>query len=110
MFLVCFGLYTHVLNVSMRFKVRFCIYEHIQNFVFATFFGNVFVRNDGDATPGFCILKLLLQPWDLSHRVKRQKLMVESQEEMSVRVWKGCFMASLLLHWNFSPNVLSEPL
>ena len=29
MFLVCFVLYIDVSNVSMRFSVRFCIYEHI---------------------------------------------------------------------------------
>ena len=43
------------------------------------------------------ILKLLLRPGDLSHRVERQKLMVISWEEMSVRVWKGGFTASVLL-------------
>ena len=31
------------------------------------------------------------------HRVERQELMVTSREEMSVRVWKGGFMANLLL-------------
>ena len=53
----CFGcvfvLYIEVLNVSMRFNIRFCIYEHIQNCVFATLFENIFPRNDGDATPFF---------------------------------------------------------
>ena len=29
--LVCFMLYTDVLNVSMRFSIRFCTYEHIHN-------------------------------------------------------------------------------
>ena len=52
--------------------------------------------------------KLLLQPWDLSHRVERQEFMVKSQAEMAVRVWKGGFMANLLLHWNSRPNVLFE--
>ena len=56
----------------------------------------------------FVICKLLLQPWDLSHRVERQKLMVNSQEEMSVRVRKGGFVANLLLRYNFSLNVLFE--
>ena len=41
--------------------------------------------------------KLFLRPWDLSHRVERQKLMVISQEEMSVRVRKDDFVVSLLL-------------
>ena len=45
----------------------------------------------------FRIFMLLLWPWDLSHRVERQKLMVNSQEEMSVRVPKGGFVANLLL-------------
>ena len=54
------------------------------------------------------LFKLLLRPWDLSHRVERQKLMVNRREEMSVRVWKGSFTANLLLHWNCRPNVLLE--
>ena len=29
-FWVCFGLYIDALNVSMRFSVIFCIYEHIR--------------------------------------------------------------------------------
>ena len=53
-------------------------------------------------------LLLLLQPWDLSHRVQRQKLMVNSLEEMSVRIWKGGFVANLLLDSKFRPNVLFE--
>ena len=57
-----------------------------------------FVRNDGDATPSFfCFLKLLLRPWDPSHRLERQKLMVNSRVEISVRVRKGGFVANLLL-------------
>ena len=43
------------------------------------------------AKPKICILKLLLRPWDLSHRVERQKLTVTSREEMYVRVCKGGF-------------------
>ena len=43
------------------------------------------------------LLKLILRPWDPSHRVERQKLMAISWEEMSERVQKGGFMASLLL-------------
>ena len=35
------------------------------------------------------IFKLFLRPCDLSHRVERQKRMVNSLEEMSVRVRKG---------------------
>jgi len=54
------------------------------------------------------MFKLLLRPWDLSHRVERHKLMVISRDEMSVRVWKGGFMANLLLHYIFRPNVLFE--
>ena len=34
------------------------------------------------------LFRLLLRPWDLSHRVERQKFMVKSQEEIYVRVWK----------------------
>ena len=54
------------------------------------------------------IFKLLLRPWDLSHRVEHQKLMVTSREEMSVRVRKGGFMANLILHLSFRPIVLFE--
>ena len=43
------------------------------------------------------MFKLLLRPWDLSHRVERQKIMVISRREMSVRVRKGGFVANLLL-------------
>ena len=50
---------------------------------------NAFFRNDGDGKLEVFIFKLLLRPWDLSHCVERQKLMVSSQEEMSVRVLKG---------------------
>ena len=54
-------------------------------------------RNGGDEKPVFHTFKLLLRPWDLSHRVERQELMVNSQEEMSVRVQKGVVVANLLL-------------
>ena len=54
------------------------------------------------------ILKLLLRPWELSHRGGRQKIMVMSREEMSVRVWKGGFMGNLLLHSIVRPNVLFD--
>ena len=65
--------------------------------------------NDGDAKPVLLgIFKLLLRPWDLSHCVERQKLMVISHEEMSVRVRKGGFVADLLLLSIFGPNVLFE--
>ena len=58
----------------------------------------------------FCIFELLLRPWELSHRIERQKLMATSQEKMSVRVWKGGCVVSLLLRYNFRPNVLSGSL
>ena len=32
--LMCFGLYIDLLNVSMRFGVIFCIYEHIKKYMF----------------------------------------------------------------------------
>ena len=56
----------------------------------------------------FLIFRLLLRPWGLSHRVERQKLMVNSREEMPVRVRKGGFMANLLLRYNVSPHLLFE--
>ena len=71
----------------------------------------VLSRNNGNAkTAFFLIYKLLLRPWDLSHRVERQKLMVTSQEAMSVRVRKGGFVVNLLLRSNVRPNVLLETL
>ena len=56
----------------------------------------------------FLFFKLFLRPWDLSHRVERQKLMVTSQEEWSVHIRKGAFMANLILNYDFRPNVLFE--
>ena len=104
-------LFIDALIVSMRFSVRFCVYERIKNYVYATLFERLYFSNDGDATPSFFfIFKLLPWPWDLSHRVERQKPMVNGQEEMSVRVQKCGFRASLLLHYNFGPNVLFETL
>ena len=58
----------------------------------------------------YLVLKLLLRPWDLSHRVKPQKLMVTSQEEVSVPLQKGIFVANLLLRYNVRPNDLFETL
>ena len=37
MFLVCYGLYIDVSNVSMGFSVIFCVYEHIYNLFFIIF-------------------------------------------------------------------------
>ena len=97
----CFGLssvlYIDVSNASMRFQVRFCIYEHILDNFWKRFSNNPFSEMTGMQNQFFVILKLLLRPWDLSHRVERQKLLVNSREEMFVRVWKGGFVANLLL-------------
>ena len=46
----------------------------------------------------FLFVQLLLRPWDVSHPIERQKLMVNILVEMSVCVQKGGFMANLLLH------------
>ena len=35
-----------VLNVSMRFSAKICIYEHIQNYVFATFIEHIEQMNN----------------------------------------------------------------
>ena len=70
----------------------------------------MYFRNDGDAKPDLLIFKLLLRPWDLAHRVERQKLMVTSREGVSVRVPKSSFMANLLLLWKNGPNILFEVL
>ena len=49
--LVCSVLHVDVLNVCVRFSVQFCIYEHIQNYVFAALLEHIVFRNVGDATP-----------------------------------------------------------
>ena len=89
MLFLYFVLYIDVLSVSMRFSVRFCIYEHIQNYVFATLFGQCFSGMTGmqNLFP-FCF-KVVLRSWDLSHRVERHKLMVTSWEETAVRPQHG---------------------
>ena len=58
----------------------------------------------------FYVFELLLRPWELSHRVERQKLIVNRREEMSVRVWKGGLVANLFLRYNCGPNVIFETL
>ena len=70
--------------------------------IFKIVFETLFEKETCSETTGmqnlfFIICKLFLQPWDLSYRVERQKLMAISQEEMSVRVRKGGFVANLLL-------------
>ena len=93
---MCFVVYIDVLNVSMKFSVRLCIYEHIRNYVFATFL-KIYLSKMTGMQNLIIFLKMLLRPWDLSHRVERQKLMIISLEEMYVRVRKGGFVANLLL-------------
>ena len=100
-------LYIDVLNVSMRFSIRFCIYAHIIN-VFLQRFSKMYFSEMTGMQKLFFVVKLLPRHWDVSHRVERQKLMIKSREEMSVRVRKGSFMANLLLHYNFLPTVLFE--
>ena len=85
MFWVSFVLYIDVLNISIRFSVRFSIYECIQNYVFKHFPKIYFSEMMGMQSL-FQFVKLFLRSWDLSHRVQRQKLMVTSWEEVSVRV------------------------
>ena len=94
----------------MRLNIRFCIhiYKHIRKYVLRVFFEKQQFENDGECNTRLVIFKLLLRPWDISHRVERQKLMVISREEMSVRVRKGGFVANLLLRQNFGPNFLLE--
>ena len=67
---MCFVLYIDDLSVSMGFSVRFGIYE--QKYVLRCFSKIVF-GNGGDAKLDLFIPKLPLRPWDLSHRVERQK-------------------------------------
>ena len=93
----------------MRLTVELCIYEHIKNYVFATFPKIYFVGNDADATPVF-YFKLLLRPWYLSHGVERQKLMVNSRRSClcvseKVVLWLTYFYVRIC-----SPNVLFETL
>ena len=100
---LCKGLHIYISSVT---KFPFASASGSENHICRS----VLFRNDGDAKPVFFIRKLLPRPWDLSHGVERQKLMVLSREEMSVRVRKGGFMVNLLLHHNFRPNVLFETL
>ena len=89
-FWVCYVLYIDVLSASMGSSIRFCIYEHILNYIFKKFSEKPNFRKGGDAQPAFFVLKkLLLRPWDLSHRLERQKLMVTSQEKTAVRPKNG---------------------
>ena len=78
--------------------------------MFETFFEQIVFGNDGDTKPDLFICRLLLRPCNLSHRVERQKLMVNSREEMSVLVRKCGLVANLFLRQNVGPNVLFEKL
>ena len=90
-------LYIDVLSVSMRFSIRFCIYEHILNYCLKRFSTISFSEVTGMQHLIVLVrFKLLLRPWDLSHRVERQKLMVNGREEMFVRVKKRGLVANLL--------------
>ena len=72
--------------------------------VFETFFENCVFGNHGDAKPVFFVFELLLRPWDLSHRVDRQKLMVTSKEETAVRPKKGPSHRGYKLTIKFRPQ------
>ena len=109
-FLVAFVLYIDVLNVSMRFSIRFGTNEHIQGYDLKRCSKHAFLETTGMQHLFFCFVKLLLRPWNLSRSVELQKLMVNSREEMSVRVQKFGFMANLLLYSILGPNVISETL
>ena len=93
-FLLRIVLYFDVLSVSMRFSIQFCIYEYIQSYCFKRFSKNSFSEMT-EMEHVFFWFKLLLRPWDLSHHLERQKLMVNSWEEISVRFRKGGFAANL---------------
>ena len=110
-FWVSFVAYFDCLSVSITFSIRLCTCEHFeQNDVFA-FCSNISCSEmTGMHNLFFLICKLLLRPCDLSHRVERQKLIVISREELSVRVQNSRFMANLLLHANVHSNVLFETL
>ena len=71
-----------------------CIYSRL---LFGTFSEHLFLEMTEMQHVFFCDSKLLVRPWDLSHRVERQKEMVNTWREMSVRVRKGGVMAHLLL-------------
>ena len=75
------------------------MYTYIYIYIHRSYFclEGVFFRNDGDTKPFYVIFMLLLRPWDLSYRVERQKLMVNSRKEMPMRVQKGGFVANLLV-------------
>ena len=100
MYFGMFGVFCAILwSVECFYEIQYqilYIWTYLRSFV-ETFFEHLVFGNDGDATPVFlCICKLLLRPWYLSHRVERQKRMVNSREEMSVRFRKGGFVANLL--------------
>ena len=65
-------------------------------------------RNDRDAKPDCFHFRVAPTALGHTHRGERQKLMVNSWEEMSVRVQKGNFIANSRLHYNFQINVLFE--
>ena len=96
MLLVRFVLHIDVLSVSMRFSMRFCIYEHIQSHLLKIFSNKSFSEMTG-VQHLFCFLGCSYGLGTLSHRIERQKLMVISRKEMSLRVRKGGFMANLFL-------------
>ena len=80
---VGFVLYVDVWSVAMKSSVRFYIYiyiyEHIWNCVFAAFlfYSEIsFPEMTGMQSLSIFVFELLLQSWDLSHRVERHKLMV----------------------------------
>ena len=54
---VCFVLYIDVLSVSIRFSIRFCIYEHIQKYVLKRFPNKCFWKWRGCKTCFFSFKK-----------------------------------------------------
>ena len=106
--LVVFVLYTYVLNVSMRFNISICIYEHIYDYMLKRFSKIPFLEVTDMHNLICLICELLIRPWELSHRVERQKTMLIRQEKTSVCVQKGGFVANLLLRSNVGPSVLLQ--
>ena len=85
LFVVSFVLYINVFSISLRFSM----YEPIKKLCVCNVLRNIFSEMTGIQNLICFISKLLLRPWDLSHRVERQKIMVTSQEETAVRLKNG---------------------
>ena len=84
------------------------LYMNIFKLIFLQHFQIFFVRNDGGATPDFLFLSCSYGIGTYLIVQSVRNTLSKSWEEMSLLVWKGVFMARLLLHYNARPNVLFD--